>query len=135
MFDRTVFFRLVAWAGTECDLRRKSREWVHADRPPGQKRKAFRSGHPLSERDRAKKDYGKVDLEIFENACRYFLENISEFKDLLSEKVPTLKKADWLYSKGRTKTCKADDTGKKKKCKVGLEYTPNLYFRIYLCKI
>ena len=48
--------------------------------------------HPLSERDRAKKDYGKVDLEIFENACRYFLENISEFKDLLSEKVPTLKK-------------------------------------------
>ena len=93
------------------------------------------SMHPLSERDRAKKDYGKVDLEIFENACRYFLENISEFKDLLSEKVPTLKKADWLYSKGRTKTCKADETGKKKKCKVGLEYTPNLYFRIYLCKI
>ena len=62
MFDRTVFFRLVAWAGTECDLRRKSREWVHADRPPGQKRKAFRSGHPLSERDRAKKDYEKVEL-------------------------------------------------------------------------
>ncbi|AVM68433.1 hypothetical protein C3V36_03720 [Lachnospiraceae bacterium oral taxon 500] len=60
MFDRTVFFRLVAWAGTECDLRRKSREWVHADRPPGQKRKAFRSGHPLSERDRAKKDYGRL---------------------------------------------------------------------------
>ena len=28
-----------------------------------------------------------------------------------------------------------DDTSKKKKCKVGLEYTPNFYFRIYFCKI
>lgn len=62
------------------------------------------------------------NLEIFENACRYFLENISEFKDLLSEKVPALKNSDWLYNKGSTKTCKADETGKKKKCKVGLEY-------------
>lgn len=61
------------------------------------------------------------NLEIFENACKYILENISDFKDILSNKIPKLKNLEWAYDKGSTKTCKADETGKKKRCKVGLE--------------
>ena len=58
MFDRTVFFRLVA--------SRKATPFGG-----GQERNAIceanresESMHPLFERDRAKKDYGKVELLI-----------------------------------------------------------------------
>ena len=47
MFDRTVFFRLVRWVRTLGELRSKS--------------PIVEPIHPLSERDRAKKDYGKVE--------------------------------------------------------------------------
>ena len=62
------------------------------------------------------------NLDIFENACKYFLEKMTEFKEILSSKVDSLNNQDWILSKGSTKTCKADETGKKKRCKVGLNY-------------
>ena len=62
------------------------------------------------------------NLDIFENACKYFLEKMTEFKEILSDKVNSLNNKDWLFSKGSVKTCKADETGKKKRCKVGLKY-------------
>lgn len=62
------------------------------------------------------------NLDIFENASKYFLEKMTEFKEILSDKVNSLNNKDWLFSKGSVKTCKADETGKKKRCKVGLKY-------------
>lgn len=62
------------------------------------------------------------NLDIFENASKYFLEKMTEFKEILSSKVNSLNNKDWIFSKGSTKTCKADETGKKKRCKAGLKY-------------
>ena len=62
------------------------------------------------------------NLDIFENAYKYFLEKMTEFKEILSSKVNSLNNQDWILSQGSTKTCKADETGKKKRCKVGLNY-------------
>ncbi|WP_339072053.1 hypothetical protein [Fusobacterium animalis] len=62
------------------------------------------------------------NLDIFENASKYFLEKMTEFKEILSSKVNSLNNKDWIFSKGSTKTCKADETGKKKRCKVGIKY-------------
>ena len=62
------------------------------------------------------------NLDIFENASKYFLEKMTEFKEILSSKVNSLNNKNWIFSKGSTKTCKADETGKKKRCKVGLKY-------------
>ena len=62
------------------------------------------------------------NLDIFEDGSKYFLEKMTEFKEILSDKVNSLNNKDWLFSKGSVKTCKADETGKKKRCKVGLKY-------------
>ncbi len=62
------------------------------------------------------------NLNIFENACAYFLEKMTEFKEILSIKINSLNNKDWLFDKGSIKTCQADETGKKKRCKVGLKY-------------
>ena len=62
------------------------------------------------------------NLDIFEDASKYFLEKMTEFKEILSDKVNSLNNKNWIFSKGSTKTCKADETGKKKRCKVGLKY-------------
>ena len=62
------------------------------------------------------------NLDIFEDASKYFLEKMTEFKEILSDKVNSLNNKDWILSKGSVKTCKADETGKKKRCKVGLKY-------------
>ena len=43
------------------------------------------------------------NLEIFEKACKYFSDNIFEFKEILSEKIPTLKDRDQEFDKGSTK--------------------------------
>ena len=73
-----------------------------------------------------RKEIGKekfaINLDIFENASKYFLEKMTEFKEILSDKVNSLNNKDWILSKGSVKTCKADETGKKKRCKVGLKY-------------
>ena len=62
------------------------------------------------------------NLDIFEDASKYFLGKMTEFKEILSDKVNSLNNKDWVLSKGSVKTCKADETGKKKRCKVGLKY-------------
>ena len=62
------------------------------------------------------------NLEIFEKACKYFSDNISEFKEILSEKIPTLNDKDWEFDKGSTKVFKADETGRKKRNKTGIAY-------------
>lgn len=66
------------------------------------------------------------NLCIFEVADRYFVENISEFKEILSDKVDALKNVDWIYNK----TCQPDETGRKKRCKVGLEYRSKIELSI-----
>ena len=63
------------------------------------------------------------NLDIFEDASKYFLEKMTEFKELLSDKVNSLNNKDWLFSKGSVKTCKADENGKKKRVKAGLGYS------------
>ena len=62
------------------------------------------------------------NLEIFENVCNYFSDNIIKFKDILTEKVPTLNDKGWEFNKGSTKVFKADETGRKKRCKVSVGY-------------
>ena len=62
------------------------------------------------------------NFEIFENACNYFSDNIVKFKDILTEKVATLKDKEWVFDKGSTKVFKADETGRKKRCKVSIGY-------------
>lgn len=62
------------------------------------------------------------DLEIFELACKYYSEKMSEFKKILETKVRTLENVDWSFQKGSIKVCAKDETGRKKRCKVGLAY-------------
>ena len=62
------------------------------------------------------------NLEIFENACKYFSDNIVKFKDILTEKVDALKDKNWEFDKGNIKVFKADETGRKKRCKVSIGY-------------
>ena len=62
------------------------------------------------------------NLEIFENACKYFSDNIIKFKDILTEKVDALKDKNWEFDKGSTKVFKADENGRKKRCKVSIGY-------------
>ena len=62
------------------------------------------------------------NFEIFEEASKYILAKMSEFKDALSTKVSSLEGAEWSFDKGSVKTCKADETGRKQRCKVGVKY-------------
>lgn len=62
------------------------------------------------------------NLEIFEIASKYFLGQMTDFKNLLVRKINKLDSMDWVYNKGSVKTCKADETGRKMRCKVGLKY-------------
>ena len=62
------------------------------------------------------------NFEIFENVCKYFSDNIIKFKDVLTEKIPTLNDKNWVFDKGSTKVFKADETGRKKRCKVSIGY-------------
>lgn len=62
------------------------------------------------------------NFEIFENACKYFSDNVIKFKDILTEKVALLEDKNWVFDKGSTKVFKADETGRKKRCKAGIGY-------------
>lgn len=62
------------------------------------------------------------NLEIFEIASKYFLGQMTGFKDLLASEINQLDSIDWIHNKGSVKTCKADETGRKMRCKVGLQY-------------
>ena len=61
-------------------------------------------------------------LDTFEVACKYFLGDFSNFKNLISNRVQSLDDQEWLFDKGSTKVCSADESGRKKRCKVGVVY-------------
>ena len=62
------------------------------------------------------------NLEIFDIASKYFLGQMTDFKNLLVRKINKLDSTDWVHNKGSIKTCKADEAGRKMRCKVGLQY-------------
>ena len=45
------------------------------------------------------------NFEIFEEAGKYILAKMSEFKDALSTKVSSLEGAEWSFDKGSVKAC------------------------------
>lgn len=61
-------------------------------------------------------------LDTFEVACKHFLADFSNFKNLISTQVRSLDGLDWSFDKGSTKVCSADEKGLKKRCKVGVKY-------------
>ena len=61
-------------------------------------------------------------LDIFEVACKHFLADFSNFKNLISTQVQSLDGLEWSFDKGSTKVCSADEKGFKKRCKVGVTY-------------
>lgn len=62
------------------------------------------------------------ELLIFEPACKCITELMSDFRDLIVSKYTELQNAEWIFDKGSTKVCTADENGKKKRCKVGIGY-------------
>ena len=61
-------------------------------------------------------------LKTFEVACKHFLADFSNFKNLISTQVQSLDGLEWSFDKGSTKVCSADEKGLKKRCKVGIKY-------------
>jgi len=61
-------------------------------------------------------------LDTFEIACKHFLGDFSNFKNLLSTQIKSLDGLEWSFDKGSTKVCSADEKGLKKRCKVGITY-------------
>ena len=61
-------------------------------------------------------------LDTFEVACKHFLGDFSNFKNLISTQVQSLNGLEWSLDKGSTKVCSADEKGLKKRCKVGITY-------------
>lgn len=61
-------------------------------------------------------------LDTFEVACKHFLVDFSNFKNLISTQVQSLDGLEWSFDKGSTKVCSADEKGLKKRCKVGITY-------------
>ena len=62
------------------------------------------------------------ELELFEDASKDLLDTMQGFKDNLSVRFPLLDSDNWQYDKGSIKVCKADDSGFKKRCRVGISY-------------
>ena len=62
------------------------------------------------------------ELELFEAASKDLLDTMQEFKDNLSAQFPLLDSDNWQYDKGTIKVCKADESGFKKRCRVGISY-------------
>ena len=61
-------------------------------------------------------------LDTFEVACKHFLGDFSNFKNLISTQIKSLDGLEWSFDKGSTKVCSADEKGLKKRCKVGITY-------------
>ena len=61
-------------------------------------------------------------LDTFEVACKHFLGDFSNFKNLISTQVQSLDGLEWSFDKGSTKVSTADESGRKKRCKVGITY-------------
>ena len=53
-------------------------------------------------------------LDTFEVACKHFLGDFSNFKNLLSTQIKSLDGLEWSFDKGSTKVCSADEKGLKK---------------------
>ena len=62
------------------------------------------------------------ELELFEAASKDLLDTMQGFKDNLSAQLPLLDSDNWQYDKGSIKVCKADESGFKKRCRVGISY-------------
>ena len=62
------------------------------------------------------------NIDTFEVACKHFLADFSNFKNLISTQVQSLNGLEWSFDKGSTKVCSADEKGLKKRCKVGITY-------------
>ena len=62
------------------------------------------------------------ELELFEAASKDLLDTMQGFKDNLSVQFPLLDSDNWQYDKGSIKVCKADESGFKKRCRVGISY-------------
>ena len=62
------------------------------------------------------------ELESFEAASKDLLDTMQGFKDNLSVQFPLLDSDNWQYDKGSIKVCKADESGFKKRCRVGISY-------------
>ena len=62
-------------------------------------------------------------FDTFEVACKHFLEDFSNFKNLISTQVQSLDGLEWSFEKGSTKVCSPDEKGLKKRCKVGIKYS------------
>ena len=61
-------------------------------------------------------------IDTFEDACGVLIEELSNFKDLITTRVQSLEGLEWSFDKGSTKVCSADEKGLKKRCKVGVKY-------------
>ena len=61
-------------------------------------------------------------LELFEAASKVLFDTMQGFKDNLSVQFPLLDSDNWQYDKGSIKVCKADESGFKKRCRVGISY-------------
>ena len=61
-------------------------------------------------------------LELFEAAFNDLLETMQGFKDNLSAQLSLLDSDNWQYDKGSIKVCKADESGFKKRSRVGISY-------------
>ena len=61
-------------------------------------------------------------LDTFEEACEVLIEELSNFKDLITNSVQSIEGLEWSFDKGSTKVCSADEKGLKKRCKVGIKY-------------
>lgn len=61
-------------------------------------------------------------LELFEAASKDLLDTMQGFKDHLSAQLTLLDSDNWQYDKGSIKVCKADESGFKKRSRVGISY-------------
>ena len=62
------------------------------------------------------------ELELFEAASKDLLDTMQGFKDNLSAQFSLFDSDNWQYDKGSIKVCKADESGFKKRCRVGISY-------------
>lgn len=62
------------------------------------------------------------ELELFEAASKDLFDTMQGFKDNLSVQFSLLDSDNWQYDKGSIKVCKADESGFKKRCRVGISY-------------
>lgn len=59
--------------------------------------------------------------DSFELTCDTFFETLDTFKETLVKAVKVLDNEDRRFYKGTVKVCQIDETGRKKRCRVGIE--------------